>query len=107
MAKSYSTIYIIADALDECSGDDTRRKLLSKLFSIQKIADLRLLFTSRIIPDIVYEFQEHPRLEVRASDSDVRKFVSGQMLNLPRCVQRDSELQTLIEEKISESVDGM
>jgi hypothetical protein len=105
--KRFSTVYIVADALDECSTENTRGLLLSKLFNIQKEADIRLLVTSRFIPDIISEFEQSPRLEVRASDKDVRKFVKGQIYNLPMCVQRDKELQTFVEESIAEAVAGM
>jgi hypothetical protein len=35
-------------------------------------------------------------LEVHASDEDVRRFVAGQLLRLPRCVQRDKELKQAV-----------
>ena len=46
-------------------------------------------------------------LEVRANDSDVKRFVAGQIYRLPRCVQRDDELQDAVKDGISTAVDGM
>jgi hypothetical protein len=48
-----------------------------------------------------------PTLEVQASGADVKRFVQGQIYRLPKCVQRDIELQRSIEDKIIEAVDGM
>lgn len=65
------------------------------------------MVTSRFIPDIVIEFRLIPMLEVRASDADVGQFVGAQMYRLPKCVQRDDELQGFVQDKIVEAVEGM
>jgi NACHT domain len=105
---NYSSVYIVVDALDECQEmDGTRSQLLAKLRDLQCKADMRLMVTSRFIPDIENEFKLALRLEVRASDADVKQFVMGQMFRLPKCVQRDKELQRVVQDKIVEAVDGM
>jgi hypothetical protein len=101
-----STIYIVVDALDECH-DDNRRQVLAKLRDLQAGRDLRLMATSRFIPEIVDGFREALSLEVRASDGDVKRFVAGQTYRLPNCIQRNLALQNLVQEKIVEAVDGM
>ncbi|KAF9733795.1 hypothetical protein PMIN02_010569 [Paraphaeosphaeria minitans] len=63
--------------------------------------------TARFIPEIEAEFQKAVKLEIRASDGDVRRFVAGQMDRLPKCIQRDPALQKVVQEKIPERVDGM
>ncbi|ORY00885.1 hypothetical protein BCR34DRAFT_546658 [Clohesyomyces aquaticus] len=103
-----STVYIVVDALDECRNDDgTRRWLLARIRDLQSKADVRFLATSRFLPDIIDEFKELGRLEVRACDEDVRRFVAGQVHRLPNCIQRKHELQELVQDKIAQSVDGM
>ena len=103
-----STVYIVIDALDECRNDDgTRRWLLARIRDLQSKADIRFLATSRFLPDIIDEFKDSGRLEVQASDEDVRRFVAGQVHRLPNCIQRKHELQMLVLDKIAESVDGM
>jgi len=105
---NYSSVYVVVDALDECQEKDgTRSQLLAKLRDLQRKADVRLMVTSRFIPDIENEFRLMPRLEIRASDADVERFVMGQMYRLPKCVQRDNELQRFVQDKIVEAVDGM
>jgi Cdc6-like AAA superfamily ATPase len=104
----YSTVYIVVDALDEClDSDGTRRQFLAKLRNLQAGRDVRLMATSRFIPEIVDWFNEGLKLEVQASKEDVKRFVAGQICRLPKCVQRDPALQEVVQEKIVEAVDGM
>jgi hypothetical protein len=105
---NYSSVYIVVDALDECQEEDgTRRQLLAKLRDLQRKADMRLMVTSRFIPDIENEFRLALKLEVRASDEDVKRFVISQMYRLPKCIQHDTELRRFVQDKIVEAVDGM
>jgi hypothetical protein len=104
----YRTTYIVIDALDECRTDDgTQRQLLSTLRNLQRGGDVRIMATSRPLPEIVDQFEGATTLEVRASPQDVKRFVAGQMDRLPRFVQRNSALQELIQDKIVEAADGM
>ncbi|RYP19461.1 hypothetical protein DL767_009642 [Monosporascus sp. MG133] len=103
---NYATVYIVVDALDECK-DGTRRQFLAKLQDLRAGQDVRLMATSRFIPEIVDAFNEAPKLEVQASKEDVKRFVAGQLYRLPRCIQRDAALQEMVQEKIVEAVDGM
>lgn len=65
------------------------------------------MVTARFIPDIEDAFRGALRLEVQASEEDVKRFVAGQIFRLPRCIQRDPALQILLQEKIVDAVDGM
>ncbi|KAF2711109.1 hypothetical protein K504DRAFT_475959 [Pleomassaria siparia CBS 279.74] len=104
----YPTAYIVIDALDECRADDgTRFQFLTKLRDLQTTGDLRLMVTSRAILEIVKEFRDALTLEVQASKEDVKRFVAGQIYRLPNCIQRDLALQSKVQGKIVEAVDGM
>jgi hypothetical protein len=87
--------------------DGTRGRLIDKLRELQARGDVRLLFTSRVIPEITQKFQSDPVLEVRVSEEDVRRFVAGQTSRLPNCVQHGDELKGVVQKKIVEAVDGM
>lgn len=105
---SFWNVYVIIDALDECTDrDGTRSQFLAKLRDLQDEFDVRLMATSRASPDIVSLFKSFPSLEIRASPADVKRYVSGQIHRLPKCVQRDEKLQEEVEDKIVEAVDGM
>jgi Cdc6-like AAA superfamily ATPase len=102
----YPYVHIVVDALDECQKE-TRRQLCTKLLDLQKGADMRLMVTSRFVPDIEHAFRLALRLEVQASDEDVKQFVVGQIHRLPGCVQRSATLQELVQERLVEAVSGM
>lgn len=108
IVASYSRVYLVIDALDECTDrEGTRSNLISKLRSLQSNADLFILVTSRFIPDIVNEFKSEPTIEVRASKADIELFLKGRMYQLPNCVKRDDALQVLVQEKLAAAADGM
>ncbi|KAF2453530.1 hypothetical protein BDY21DRAFT_424471, partial [Lineolata rhizophorae] len=102
----YSAVHIVIDALDECRDND-RDQFLAKLRDLQAGRDLRLMVTSRFITEIEDGFREALRLEVRASNEDVKRFVAGQICRLPRCIRRDPALQDMVQEKVAEAADGM
>ncbi|KAI9686290.1 MAG: hypothetical protein M1822_003946 [Bathelium mastoideum] len=109
ICSSFSVVYIIVDALDECSNQyGVRRELISTLQSFQATRqDVQLLFTSRYVPEVAEDFQSSPSLEVRASEEDVRRFVKAQIPRLPDCIQRDEGLKNDVQNTIAEVVDGM
>src|SRR5271170_1914985 len=56
VVANYSRVFIIVDALDECSDGD-RRRFLSEIFNIQDKIGVSLFATSRFILDIRQEFE--------------------------------------------------
>lgn len=103
-SRMLSTVCLVIDALDECPDG---LQFLAKLRDLQARIDLRLMVTSRFIPNIVDKFKGAPVLEVRANEEDVKRFVSGQMYRVPKCIQRDTTLQEMAQSKIIEAADGM
>ncbi|KAF1973756.1 ankyrin [Bimuria novae-zelandiae CBS 107.79] len=88
----FSKVYVVIDALDKCTNQDsTRSQLLKFCRDFREQTDLRLIVTSRDIPDIADEFKRIPQLEVHASNADVRQYIGGK----------------LVQNKIVEAVDGM
>jgi fungal STAND N-terminal Goodbye domain len=106
--KEFKRVYIVIDALDEFSDREGQRsRLLKKLRSFQANSELRLMATSRFDPEIEAVFKGDPLLEIRASDEDVKRYVASQIHRLPSFAQDDHGLQSLIENGISNGVDGM
>jgi hypothetical protein len=106
--SGFSTLHFVVDALDECQDDDgTRHLFLDKLRTLRAVTDVRLMVTSRSIPDVVNKFQKALRLEVRAKDQDMTRFVHGQIYRLPKCIQRDIALQEAVKSTIVEAAGGM
>jgi hypothetical protein len=106
VVSSYSKVYVVVDALDECLNEDCTQ-LLAILRNLQSKGNLSFMATSRFIPEVENEFTSLPRLPIRADGSDVKRFVAGQIHRLPRFVQRDNKLQEAIQDGISTAVKGM
>jgi F0F1-type ATP synthase delta subunit len=104
----YSQVFIIVDALDECQvSNSCRAKFLSNIFDLQAETGANLFATSRFIPEITKRFHESMRLEIRASNQDVQRYLDSHISQLPGCVLRSSDLQDEIKANIIEAVNGM
>ncbi|KAH6707955.1 ankyrin repeat-containing domain protein [Leptodontidium sp. MPI-SDFR-AT-0119] len=92
---AYSTVYLVVDTLDECSDHDgARTRLINRLRELQTTTSVRLMFTSRFIPEIEEKFAFDPVLNIRASDLDLRRYIAGQV-------------SRLLKYSITEAVNGM
>jgi hypothetical protein len=108
VATQYSRVFIIVDALDECQvSDSCQERFLSEIFNLQAKCQASLFATSRFVPDIEEKFKESTRLEIKASNQDVQRYLDGHMSQLSGCVLRSSELQNEIKAEIIKAVDGM
>jgi hypothetical protein len=108
VCSKYARVYVVIDALDECTDQNsTRSQLIEKLRELQIRTNVWLLFTSRFIPEITERFRLDPVLEVRASKEDVKRYVAGQIPRLPNCIRRDDELRRAVQSKIIKAIDGM
>jgi Cdc6-like AAA superfamily ATPase len=105
---NYSRVYVVLDALDECPEQDGTRSQLLRLFRrLQQKDDLRLMATSRQIPDMLEEFKDMPLVEVRASDSDLKRFVMGNISRFAKFIRLSGDLQDLVQNRVVEAADGM
>jgi hypothetical protein len=53
VCSAYFTVYLVIDALDECTDrDGMRTKLIDKLCELQAKTNMRLIFTSRFTLDV-------------------------------------------------------
>jgi hypothetical protein len=101
---TYSKVFIIVDALDECREDDgTRANLLQALRSL--VGKVNLMVTSRDLVSIARDFQETKRIDILANDQDVRRYIEGRIARAPR--RHLKVLQESIVRKIVENVRGM
>lgn len=110
VCKSFDCVYVLVDALDECSDNNRDRShLIDGLRRVQTEVQgkVKLMFTCRFIPEIIDSVQADSTLEIRASKEDVRLYIEGQMPRLPRCIQHSQDLQKAVCEEIIDAVDGM
>ena len=106
--KMISKVFIVVDALDECSeADGTRAKLLSVL---QSLGFTHLLATARPLSSILEDFQGIPKLEIHANDHDVQRYIEERIPHEPwldKHVKGHPLLQEEIIKKIIQNVKGM
>jgi hypothetical protein len=109
VVSEYSRSFVIIDALDECQDSDgDRKRLLRALFGLQVQTGACLLATSRSIPNIEKEFEgRSTRMEIRASDHDLKRYIDENVTRLPTFVLRSAELQNEVKSSIIGAVDGM
>jgi hypothetical protein len=99
-------LYVIIDALDECSAPE-RTNLLLEIFDLQAKCQTNFLATSRFINSITEKFMDSPCLEIRTSSDDLQNYLGNNMYKLPAFVGRDQDLQHEISSVIVQAVDGM
>ena len=105
---SWSRIYIIIDALDECSENDATRQIVVKgLLSLQGSKRINILVTSRPIPSILCNFETWERLEIRADSEDIHRYLLGQMDRFSKRILAEKDLQAKIIGGIIDAADGM
>lgn len=106
---SYSRVFIIVDALDECQAFNEGRKMfLSDVFTLQaKTTGVNLFATSRFIQDIENQFQGSLRIQIRATDTDVAKYLDGKLQNFRSLVSKNIPLREEIKSRIAKAADGM
>jgi hypothetical protein len=107
--QQFSTIFIIIDALDECTMEENAGvKINSELY---KLPNCRLLITGRPhVKRLISRFDSVISLEIRASDEDIRRSVGTQISEsslLLDCIQTDDEIRATITDTIVRKADGM
>ncbi|PQE29767.1 AGC PKA kinase protein [Rutstroemia sp. NJR-2017a WRK4] len=109
IVSTYQTAYVVIDALDECSeGNGERSELIGYLRKMP--SNLKILCTSRELPDIEKLFAESGKVYIYARETDVEKYLEGQIEKSTRLrnhVRADPTLQQHIVKTIVDRVDGM
>lgn len=107
------TVYIVIDALDECS-EEVLEELMDSIAELTRSHhNIRLLFTSRPLDKIVgacggleEEFPSMLKVQITAQEADVRAYVRS-YLGTQRTLKRDAELSQRIEDTIARAVGGL
>ncbi|KAF5543309.1 ankyrin repeat domain-containing protein [Fusarium mexicanum] len=108
--SSYSKVFVIVDAIDELdTSRGYRDSFLASLSTISAkfVGSMSILMTSRLILDIAQSLKGSTTLEIKACDTDISKFMHGQMTRLPSFVARRPDLQSKISDTIVKASQGM
>ncbi|KAF4837555.1 Ankyrin-3 [Colletotrichum siamense] len=107
-ATLFPQVFFVIDALDECqSANNCRSDLISYLASVQKKANVNIMYTSRCIPDIENRFQGCFIQHIEAKEDDVGTFVRSRLSRASNPVLQKSGLANAITSTIPEIVNGM
>lgn len=107
VAVTYSRIFIIIDALDECQVlDGCRTRFLSAIFELQSRCGSSIFATSRINDEIGKLFVGAVPLTIHAHNEDVKRYLNGRML-LQQSDILDDGIRDMIASEIIKAVDGM
>jgi len=111
LAQECSKVYVVIDALDECI-DKNRRIIWNGLLSELKssVSNLGLLCTSRDIADIASILTGSTRIEIRASEADIKAYVQAQLKSeesLLQICEQDLDLQNKVPQAVASKAEGM
>lgn len=105
--KPFKAVYIVMDGIDELPLEQRRSYLPKLAASGDMRRRLNVMFTSRDIPRLFVDLKPDIHLEIRASEDDIRRYVSGHMGDLSGFVSKRVDLQDAISNAIVSSADGM
>jgi hypothetical protein len=101
-SQSFDSVFIILDALDECSFRGDLFEMISNLSDIG--LGVKVFATSRDdLHDVQQFFAAEPTITIRAQDSDIRNFVE-ERLRMERLPQ---DVKSAIIDTISMNAEGM
>ncbi|KAK0438148.1 ankyrin repeat-containing domain protein [Desarmillaria tabescens] len=106
--ESFHRVYIVLDALDEFIDNNGGREELIDM--IKSLGDnIHLCVTSRVITTIGTLFEEDTRLDIRASDDDIKAYITTKLScgRLARLIKGRDDLRQEILDGITEKADGM
>jgi hypothetical protein len=107
--RTYSKIFVVVDALDECPEEgNSRATLLSELRNLPP--EVHLMVTSRPLATIESCFPGSKQLEIKASREDIRRFINGRISFYPTLacyVEENEELREYIVNTVTQKAEGM
>lgn len=108
LSSCYERVFIVIEALDEC-GRNARLAFLPEVFRLQQRCQINIFATTRDIPEILQseELRKSILVEIRASEEDVLRYVSGRIARMQSFVRSNLDLQNEIKAIIASKVNGM
>lgn len=104
---TFSRVFFVIDALDECEAPDhSRTTFLKEIFKLLANPRVNILITSRKVGEISMHFSERDRLPVSAKDEDVEAYLDSQMSDLDTEILDDGIRQN-IKSDVLKAIDGM
>jgi hypothetical protein len=108
ISKRFQNTMIVIDALDECAVHlDSRLNRSVSIDSFRGLPELRLLITSRDLPEIAESLQGVVKLPIQPHDNDIMSYIESRIKDkspLNHCItsELESDIKKTIKEKYSE-----
>lgn len=107
VVATYSKVFIVVDALDECqTSTDSRARFLKEIFKLQENAIANIFATSRPSKEISAYFSNCLSRTISATDEDILMFLNGK-ISLQQSDVIYDEMQDTIRSRVLEAADGM
>lgn len=109
ISTTYSTVFILVNALDECPPAP-RELFLSYLSTLQQTCKQVKLLATSMFSEVQEHFKLCPNLEIYARKDEVEAYLRSQLQQpgvMPDVITRDASLQSEILVSISTATDGM
>lgn len=107
IATSYTKLFLVVDAVDECQNNGTRKLFLQVIFDLQAQTNTNILATFRHDTEIQQKLHNSTVLEIHARNQDIERYIDGSMHKLPDFVENNRELSSKVKRQIIARVDGM
>jgi hypothetical protein len=108
--ETYSRLFIVVDALDECFPEQVQEDLLEKLRSLTITPHAKLMVTSRYIPSIESAICADIKLDIIANNSDIKSFVEARISKnnmLNRLVTKVPSIEEKVVGTVVDKAQGM
>jgi hypothetical protein len=108
--ETYSRLFIVVDALDECFPEQVQEDLLEKLRSLTITSPAKLMVTSRYIPSIESAICADIKLDIIANNNDIKSFVEARISKnsmLKRLVTKVPSIEEKVVGTVVEKAQGM
>jgi hypothetical protein len=105
--RTYSKVFLVVDALDECL-EGVQGDLIKRLGSLAHT--LYLMVTSRPLDLLEQQFHSSSRLDINANNGDIRKYIEGRIMCEPRLaplITTEHSLQESIVNKLVVKASGV
>ena len=105
--EAFDRVFLVIDALDECSPE-RRRRVLQALKRLHEVQSISIFVTSRPYPeDVMKAFEPYPNIAIEARDPDIRKYVRTEIDNYHKLDETDQNFKEDIVIKLSQKAHNM
>jgi hypothetical protein len=108
--ETYSRVFVVIDALDECFPEQVQADLLETIQSLVVTPHAMAMVTSRHIPSIESAIHADIMLEITAMERDVRSHVEARIYNnntLKRLVTKPPSIKEKVISAVVDKAQGM